>query len=252
MWGHPQVLGFVDVSNLVEPVITRDEFKRSTSRVAVYKALCGLEKELRAALEKVSVEQRDKSMASLETVLRGVLARVANHDKKKQKKKETQVLEELAAAAPAPPPPDSITTDDIEYKVLAADRLQLEKALLTTEQDELTDKDAIALSASKAPRTGSTLSAPYDIRFVHAHADLEGRQRRSFVAGDCIFVNIDHPNFTDRVSAAVRGRIAKFCVRARVGGSVCAIYKKKEKEGRTSDVEIFGRNVGCNWCTQQP
>jgi hypothetical protein len=36
LWAHPQVLGFVDVSNLVSPVITRDEFKRTQARDAMY------------------------------------------------------------------------------------------------------------------------------------------------------------------------------------------------------------------------
>lgn len=28
LWSHPQLLGYIDVDTVLEPVITRDEFKR--------------------------------------------------------------------------------------------------------------------------------------------------------------------------------------------------------------------------------
>ena len=44
VWGHPQLLGYIDLNGIVEPVITRDEIKRSRLRSEIYDSLVALER----------------------------------------------------------------------------------------------------------------------------------------------------------------------------------------------------------------
>eukprot|EP01126_Amoeba_proteus_P055720 TRINITY_DN6935_c0_g7_i3.p1 TRINITY_DN6935_c0_g7~~TRINITY_DN6935_c0_g7_i3.p1 ORF type:complete len:376 (-),score=64.72 TRINITY_DN6935_c0_g7_i3:183-1310(-) len=43
LWGHPQLLGVIDIGNGLEPVITRDDFQRSASRAELYNVLTKFE-----------------------------------------------------------------------------------------------------------------------------------------------------------------------------------------------------------------
>ncbi len=60
LWGHPQVLGYIDVGDMVDPVITRDEFKLTPARTALYEALVALEKDLRRALDEARNKTKKK------------------------------------------------------------------------------------------------------------------------------------------------------------------------------------------------
>jgi len=58
LWSHPQLIGFVDVGNVLEPVITRDEFRRSLARHNLFEALLAMEPEIKHALDVELDKQR--------------------------------------------------------------------------------------------------------------------------------------------------------------------------------------------------
>merc|ERR1711881_430896 len=39
VWNHPNIVGYIEVGTLLQPVITRDEFVRSAQRTAIYKKI---------------------------------------------------------------------------------------------------------------------------------------------------------------------------------------------------------------------
>ena len=65
LWSHPQLIGYVDVGTLLEPVITRDEFKRSAARHNLFDALIGMEAEIKHALDVELDKQRVVSVSYL-------------------------------------------------------------------------------------------------------------------------------------------------------------------------------------------
>jgi hypothetical protein len=81
VWGHPNLLGCIEVGDIVRPIITRDDFDRGKGRTALYDAILTLEDELRAAINQINEEQRDGSLNRLEDVLRDVLDDLAREDR---------------------------------------------------------------------------------------------------------------------------------------------------------------------------
>src|SRR5262249_35597775 len=65
---------------VVAPVITRDEFKRTSLRGLLYEVLVPLETDIRAALEAINQQQQDRRLTRLEDVLRDVLSNLAKED----------------------------------------------------------------------------------------------------------------------------------------------------------------------------
>lgn len=82
VWGHPHLLGYIEVGEIVRPVITRDDFVRSKGRNIFYEAILGLEDEIKNALDRVNEAQRDTTLNRLEDVLREVLASLARQDRR--------------------------------------------------------------------------------------------------------------------------------------------------------------------------
>jgi hypothetical protein len=81
VWGHPNLLGYIEVGDIVRPIITRDDFDRGKGRTALYGASLTLEDEIRAAINQINEEQRDSSFNRLEDVLRNVLDDLAREDR---------------------------------------------------------------------------------------------------------------------------------------------------------------------------
>merc|ERR1711994_15135 len=70
LWGHPNLLGFIDVSNILEPVITRDEFRLNKTRKDVYRKIIEeVEPVLYKALHEVNENSRIMALARLEDVV---------------------------------------------------------------------------------------------------------------------------------------------------------------------------------------
>jgi hypothetical protein len=79
VWGHDHLVGYIEVGEVVAPVITRDDFERTQLRSKLYDALLPLEADLKAALEAIN-QQQDRRLSRLEDVLRDVLSDLARED----------------------------------------------------------------------------------------------------------------------------------------------------------------------------
>jgi hypothetical protein len=82
VWGHPHLLGYIEVGEIIRPVITRDDFVRNQGRSIFYEAILGLEDEIKYALDRVNEAQRDTTLNRLEDVLRNVLETIARQDRR--------------------------------------------------------------------------------------------------------------------------------------------------------------------------
>jgi hypothetical protein len=107
VWGHPHLLGYIEVGEIVRPVITRDDFVRNKSRNLFYEAILGLEEELKNALDRINEAQRDSTLNRLEDVLRTVLESIARQDRRRlrlhstaRRKKPSAQSKETAAVLP--------------------------------------------------------------------------------------------------------------------------------------------------------
>jgi hypothetical protein len=82
VWGHPHLLGYIEVDEIVRPVITRDDFVRNKNRKIFYETVLGLEREIKNALDRINEAQRDTTLNRLEDVLRDVLETIARQDRR--------------------------------------------------------------------------------------------------------------------------------------------------------------------------
>ncbi len=82
VWGHPHLLGYIEVGEIVRPVITRDDFVRNKGRNIFYEGILSLENEVKNALDRVNEAQRDTTLNHLEDVLRQVLDNIARQDRR--------------------------------------------------------------------------------------------------------------------------------------------------------------------------
>ncbi len=123
LWEHPAVTGLVEVEGL-EPLLTRDEFKRSRARLLAYECLRPLEEELMRELGAAMSAMADESMLDIEDLLSDSMQQLADESRPAsepqeldQEDEDEQEQEPEPVAVAAPPGP---VTDDggIEYEPL--------------------------------------------------------------------------------------------------------------------------------------
>lgn len=204
IWGHPHLLGYIEVGELVRPVITRDDFLRSDGRKALYSSLLDLEEALKAALDQINEAHRDHSFNSLEAILGTVLGDLA-HEDRLLLRRELAAGQEMGALLrddggmegarePGRPGWDGLggETD--------ADR--------TPERDAPPEEPGAGRVVVPDPmrRQGTEQArAGFDIRFSALPPDLSGTLARSKLVDGTIYINTDHPDFQERLVKSRQG-----------------------------------------------
>jgi hypothetical protein len=77
LWGHPNLLGYIEVGEIVQPAITRDDFDRTKGRQLCYEAILTLEPEIKAMIGRVNKSGKSKAFAGLETVAGDAINNIA-------------------------------------------------------------------------------------------------------------------------------------------------------------------------------
>lgn len=80
VWGHPNVTGYVDLGDILNPQLDRKDFVSNKDTRAVYKALIELEDELLAEINKVTQEEDKRNFKKLEDHLNKILSKLARED----------------------------------------------------------------------------------------------------------------------------------------------------------------------------
>lgn len=79
LWGHPHLVGYLELGEVVQPILNRDEFVRTKLRQLLYETIAELEPELRLALQGVNQHERQQTLEQLEGALYDALAQVQPH-----------------------------------------------------------------------------------------------------------------------------------------------------------------------------
>jgi Histidine kinase-, DNA gyrase B-, and HSP90-like ATPase len=233
VWGHPNLLGYIEVGEIVRPIITRDDFDRGRGRTALYDAILTLEDEIRAAINQINEEQRDSSLNRLEDVLRDVLDDLAREDRLRLRSEPTPGAEQGKAVngggaedgdeGGADGPPNE-TGGGAGGAGAGADTgpNPEDKGPLNGQNEggEQINPDPNENQGAQRKRSG------FDIQFGEYLPTLNGQLRRSWLLGGTIFINRAHPDFKDRLSYNRQGR-ARFTDRlgAYLAATVSIHYK---------------------------
>merc|ERR1719499_1475901 len=101
VWGHPNLVGFIDVSNILEPVITRDEFRLNKARKDVFRKIVEeVEPVLYKALHEVNENRRIMALARLEDVVAKCVNVAVKKDVRRQNEGMTYLQQIMMAKKP--------------------------------------------------------------------------------------------------------------------------------------------------------
>jgi hypothetical protein len=193
LWDHPAICGYIEVGGLLDPAITRDEFTKSSNRQAVYQALLPLEKMLQEALDEVLIAQADESFAELEDILSKAVSEVSRIDSGARKADNGEANDAVSSDIEGS---GEHVPDDTEIKDDAATYTTIKSKKLATPKVKA---DGSLPPKKPLPRN--------EVRFVKAEVHGDELPKRSFAAGNCVYINIDHADFTTRVDKDGKGRL---------------------------------------------
>ena len=213
IWGHPHLLGYIEVGEIVRPVITRDDFQQTKGRTVLYEAILGLEADIKAALNRVNEAQRDNTLNRLEDVLRDVLNQLSREDRLLMRSELAAGHESGAKVAGGgaeggeeggPHREESESGDGWEGAGEGADGGPDPEASGPqggqTEGGYSIADDPARAEGTKRKRAG------FDLKFISFPPDAEGQLRRSRLVDGIIYINTAHPDFSERMSYSRQGR----------------------------------------------
>lgn len=213
VWGHPHLLGYIEVGDMVRPVITRDDFNRNKARGVLYEAILDLENEIKAALNRVNEAHHDTTLNRLEDVLRDVLEKMSREDRLRLRSEITPGDErgrvtdgggDEGGDEGGPHREESETCGGWEGSGEGSDegpdpQSSGPQGGQTEGGHQIVDDPALAQGARRH-RSG------FDIKFGELPSDIEGTLRRSRLVDGTIWINKAHPDFQQRLTQSRQGQ----------------------------------------------
>lgn len=197
VWGHPNLLGFIDVSNILEPVITRDEFRLNKTRKDVYRKIIEeVEPVLYKALHEVNENRRIMALARLEDVV----AKCVNVAVKKDVRRQNDGVSYLQQMMLAKKPVRSRKIDeDFDVEQAPQPIPGRKRKRLMDEPDANAETGADGEPKKKKKRGG----LGFNIAFVK-ELTKEGTQEpcRARLVGEDVQINMKHPDFLTRIKVS--------------------------------------------------
>jgi len=197
VWGHPNLLGYIDVTHVLEPVITRDEFRLTTIRKLVYRKIIEeVEPVLYKALHEVNENRKVLALAKLEDVV----ARCVNTAVKKDLRRQEDGLSYLQQMMVGKKPSGRKTIDedfDVENPELSKKRKRLDDK---EGQNPAGGEKKEELDEEGKPKKKRKLGLGFRIAFVkNLSNETTGEPCRARLVGEDMQINMKHPDFLTRI-----------------------------------------------------
>jgi len=259
-WNHPHVAGYIEVGDVVEPVITRDEFRRTGIRKQLYEAIVkSIEPELVKLVEEVNAARRTLEMGRLGSILSKCFnsaIRKDNHRMEGAASYVEQVMKDPNGRVGKRKLPKEWTEDqppaeDAEGNPEENPEAGAEgdaNADANPEEPPADPNDPKEPPAKRQKRESKLtklkkVQGQFSMVFVNELNDPEGKPQRAVLIGDDMFINAQHPDFTERMKISAQG--AKLQITQRLNSYIAAVsanaYKKgvceRTKEGLDAYVE---------------
>lgn len=251
-WNHPHVAGYIEVGDVVEPVITRDEFRRNDRRKMLYQAIVkAIEPELTRLVEEVNSNRRTLEMGRLgsilskcfnsairkdnhrlegsasyvEQVMKDPNGRVGKRKLPKEWSEESQSPEDAeAAAAAAAENPDATGEAAAEEP-----NANPEDPPVAVDPNDLAEPPAKRKKRETKLTKLKKVQGAFSMVFVNELDDPEGNPARAALIGDSMFINAKHPDFIERMKVSAAG--AKLQITQRLNSYIASISANAYKQG---------------------
>lgn len=199
LWDQPCLIGFIEADELLEPVITREDFRSTRNRRLVYEKLLEIEDDIWRIIEKKREESKQVNLNKLAGVLESALAQLAREDRIFMRERlgsgdEIGLVES--------PDSDTVITTTIppnKSKRIEKTKEKM-KEKVKMEKDEKSEK-----KGKKRKKSG------FNIEFSHADkdqiTDKSGNISRSSCSEGIIYFYTKHPDFEKRVYLTRQGEL---------------------------------------------
>lgn len=220
LWGHPQLVGYIEVNNALDPVITRDEFPVNKNRRKLYNELLKLENILKEAIDKEMSRIQETQFHDLGSAMLDTIENVMKENNKQIKREEREIkraiMQEASAVAVTIP-----TTD--------------------TKKNNVKKNSTKKLSSVKK----KTLSPFESVQFVNLSEEQSKTSIRFLIGDRQIMINTAHPDFISRVRVkqgkpVIDDRLAYYI--STICGATCRILVD-EKDGGKLSKRKFGEEI---------
>lgn len=255
VWDHSNLIGYVEVGELVKPTITRDGFEKGKNRTLLYDSALEMEDELKTALDEINNKSQDSSYTQLEDVLSKALKKLAREDSLKFK---MEILKgpgnitladgggsEIIGGAGGP------TGNGGSSGVCGGPGEGNGEGPKGSGDGNLQGSG----SGGPLPKEGDSncsgttrRTSGFDIRFTKIDPDADGKLKRTIFSGGVISINKLHPDFKERLKNT---RMGELMISRRLVSYIAAVisihYKDQyyEKYHNQPDIrtELFDQQV---------
>jgi len=265
VWSHPNIVGYIEVGAIVEPVITRDEFRRTHNRSALYRAIVSnIEPLLLGEIEKVNKRRRVLEMGRLGNILSKCF-NVAVKKEKDRNKGLSNYLDQMkgkrATGSGKRKLPEEWTNQNLE-KPEEDNEGNPENAEKpenaenpedpnnpadpnNPENEENKPEDDVKEPEAKRKKRETKLdklkrvNSKFRMVFVNDLKDTHGKMQRSLLLGEEMLVNVSHPDFMERIHTnrggsklTITERLCSYIANISANSYKCAIINR-EQDGLT-------------------
>jgi len=204
VWGHPNLLGYIDVTNVLDPVITRDEFRLTTKRRTVYRKIIEeVEPILYKSLHEVNENRKVMALGKLEDVV----ARCVNTAVKKDKRRQQDGMSYLQQMMLSKKPTSRKKIDE-DFDVENPEKLSKKRKRLDDDIEVSRDENVNPAGGEKNPE-GNENGKPskkrkgglgLNIAFIKdLPNETSGEPCRARIVGEDVQINMKHPDFLNRI-----------------------------------------------------
>ena len=214
VWDHSNMMGYVEVGNLVNPVITRDGFQRGKNRSLLYDAILRYEDDVKDAIDEINRKYEDHSLNKLEDVIAKALRKLAREDALRFKVDYVAGNGDITLAEGG----GSAITEEVGGPSGLGGANGMGPSSGEGDMDGPSGEDLGILQGfgegGPLPQPGISKysgirrkSSGFSLRFVNIPPDAEGIIFRSQFSNGTININMGHPDFRDRIERTRKGEL---------------------------------------------
>jgi len=241
-WNHPHVAGYIEVGRVVEPVITRDEFRRNDRRKMLYQAIINyIEPALVKIVEEVNASRRTLEMGRLGNILSKCFnsaIRKDNHRLEGQASYVEQVMKDPTKRVGKRKLPKEWEegqegAEPVNSEESVDPNAEAENPEQPKDPNQEVNPNDPAEPPAKKPKRETKLTklkkvqGKFSMVFVNELNGPEGNPQRGALIGDDMFINAGHPDFAERMRLSNGG--AKLQITQRLNSYIASVSANSYK-----------------------
>lgn len=212
VWDHSNLTGYIEVGDLVQPVITRDGFIRGKNRTLLYESILKYEDEIKKVIDEINKKYEDHNLSRLEDVISKALRKLAREDALRLRSELVPAPGDVTLAAGGGSEPDSSGGPSGEDGRSGGVRPGSGEGTGEGPSGQGTGRFQGTGEGGPLPEPGTSehtgtrrKTSGIIMKFLNIPPDSEGTILRSQFNNGIISVNMEHPDFRGRIERTQKG-----------------------------------------------